>query len=248
MGTVCCGRGTEDGRLECAAGLARVIFTCCWGRCEPAQPATAGGTHPGLCKVGTRALCANPRTPAKGYASTATLTAQLPARSWAGPGPGWTGCWGPWTGRHTSRAAGRPPRFPCKQEQRGNAGQIGKQADGPLQSRAVGRRPQSACAVSLECQGTQPAHVIQTCTRAATQLHPPHSPQQPCLKRSRSTTYSAEMWYGLPCRWSRQKPCNTGRRGGPAHITEQCRVVGASASSVCLAAWRQADRQLRSRP
>ena len=58
-------------------------------------------------------------------------------------------------------------------------------------------------------------------------LHPRHTPLS-CifrrtlhLKRARSTTYSAEMWYGLPCRWSFQKPCFQKRKPSISRLVLQ---------------------------
>lgn len=67
------------------------------------------------------------------------------------------------------------------------------------------------------CSGSEPAASL------AHSMHVPPFPcaQHACLKRSRSTTYSAEMWYGLPCRWSFQKPCREGRGEGRGREGQQ---------------------------
>ena len=43
----------------------------------------------------------------------------------------------------------------------------------------------------------------------------------PHLKRARSTTYSAEMWYGLPRRWSFQNPCRQNRNPSMSLLLSQ---------------------------
>ena len=52
---------------------------------------------------------------ASGLAAIVQNLVSLPgaARSWAGPGPGWTGCWGPCSGCRISPAAGPPPPSAC---------------------------------------------------------------------------------------------------------------------------------------
>jgi hypothetical protein len=79
------------------------------------------------------------------------------AGSWAGPGPGWPGCWGPWTGCRTQHDSGRQHPAACthwvRAEQKGKQGsertEVGSVLDCVCLESGAGRRSKSGQAVGV---------------------------------------------------------------------------------------------------